>query len=370
MSVIDVLEILERRKDHPMATAAPDDFVCRTIGTADASIVVNDPTVSLYCLDHAARRAVFVQVPREVDITAGPFFYLEQYTHAWRILTMPYAVFHQVAAGIDLRAPLVFIYSTGRAGSTLMSKAFEAMESVTSLSEPDAYTQAVALRFNGERDPEIRDLVTSATKVLLKPSVTGGSSLSVVKFRSFCIEICDLLCAAFPQAGSLFLYRDVDASIRSRARVFGTLDRPPEVARGITARLATMTPLLDRELKQREDLDAIEVLCLVWLSTVHAYARCRRDGIAMLPVRYEELIADPPRVLGGILTYLGLSANGMHSALRAFHRDAQAGSPLAREETAHRAVHIDDHRWALVRDLLRRYPVSGVDLVAASFIVP
>jgi hypothetical protein len=135
--MIDVLEILEKRKGFLMSVASPDDFGCRAVGQVEASPLVDDPTISLYCFDQTARTALFVQVPEGVDITAGPFLYIEQYQHAQRILSVPYELLHQVAAGIELTAPLVLIHSTGRTGSTLLSKAFAEMESVTSLSEPD-----------------------------------------------------------------------------------------------------------------------------------------------------------------------------------------------------------------------------------------
>lgn len=179
--MIDVLEIVEKRKEHPFTTASVDDFVCREVGKTDLSLLVDDPTVSLYCFDDAARRALFVQVPENVDITAGPFLYMEQYDHAQRILMVPYSVFLHVAAGIKPRVPLVLIHSTGRAGSTLISKAFGEMESVTSLSEPDVYTQAVAMRLSGGRDTEVRDLLVGATQLLFKPAFTRGSSLNVVR---------------------------------------------------------------------------------------------------------------------------------------------------------------------------------------------
>lgn len=368
--MIDVLDIVEKQKPYPIAVASPDDFICREVGTVDSSLLVSDPTISLYCFDHAARRTLFVQVSEGVDITAGPFLYMAQYEHAERLLAVPYEVFDRVAAGIELRAPLVFIHTTGRAGSTLLSKAFGELEAVTSLSEPDVYSQAVGMRSAGVNDDEIRELLTSATKMLFNPEFTGASSLKVVKFRGFCIEIADLLAAAFPDAGNLFLYRDLAASIRSRARAFAALDRPPEVRRTILARQATMVPLLAEEMKQRPELDGIEGLCLLWLSALHTYARLRQQGIPMLAVRYEELVADPTCALGVILAYLGLPTNRVPNALRAFERDSQTGSPISREEVGQRTIRINDHQWNLVRDLVRRYPLAGADIPVASVIVP
>jgi hypothetical protein len=43
--MIDVLQIEEKRKVYPLMVASPDDFTCRTIGSADPSVLVTDPTI-------------------------------------------------------------------------------------------------------------------------------------------------------------------------------------------------------------------------------------------------------------------------------------------------------------------------------------
>lgn len=368
--MIDVLEIVRRHKLHPVAFASAADFTCQLIGQADPSRLINDPTLSLYCFDHPTRRALFVQVPTDVDISAGPFMYMAQHDHAQRVAAVPYDVFHSIAAGIELQTPLAFIYSTGRSGSTLMSKALGELEATTSVSEPDVFTQAVRMRFTGVQDDEIRDLVRSAIKVLFNPAFTGKSTLHVVKFRSFCIQIADLLSTAFPDAGNLFLYRDLAPSIRSYAQAFGALDRPPGAQREVLAEQAAFAPLLAQEFAQRKDLDGIEGLCLLWLSAMHAYADHRRLGIPILAVRYEELLAHPGFEMDRILAYLGLAHDRVPDALRAFQRDSQAASPLSRESVAQRLITISGQQWALVRDLMRRYPLAGPDIPAGSMVVP
>jgi hypothetical protein len=73
--MIDVLEIREKRQGSPIGKVSPDDFAASKVGVADASLLLVDPTVSLYCADHAARRALFVQVLTGTDIPAAPFLY-------------------------------------------------------------------------------------------------------------------------------------------------------------------------------------------------------------------------------------------------------------------------------------------------------
>ena len=368
--LIDVRQIEEKKKVRAFGLASPDDFVTTSTEQADPSVIVTDPTISLYCLDHAARCVIFVQVPQQVDVAAAPFMFMAQYDHAQRVLIVPYDTLHRLAADLQLRAPLVFIHSTGRAGSTLMSKVFEEMEAVTSLSEPDVYTQAVAMRLGGIADDEIRDLLTSATKILFNPAATSGSTLNVVKFRSYCIHLADLLADAFPDTGSLFLYRNLQAYIESWARAFGVQDPTPERGIAIAGSLASITPLLAEELKQRTDLDEVEVSALRWLSAMHGYSDARALSVPMLAVQYEDLLAYPSRMLTAILVYLGLPTSHVERGLRAYGRDSQAGSPVSREESASRTVDIDDRQWDLVRHLVRKYPFAGGDIPDSSVEIP
>jgi hypothetical protein len=368
--MVDLLEVREKRKANPLYVVSPDDFASAKLGEVDPAVVVSDPTVSLYCLDHAARRVWFVQVPEGTDITAAAFMYVAQYDYAQRLLAVPYDVLHRIAADMNLRDPLVFIYSTGRAGSTLVSKAFEEMGAVTSLSEPDVYTQAVALRSSGVPDDEIRDVLASATRILFNPTFTRGSTLNVVKFRSMCIQLGDLLFESFPQAGNLFLYRDLAPFIRSWGRALPFDDLPSEVRRDIMAVSAPLMPLLAEELRHRTDISGIERNCLSWLSVMQACDRLVRRGIPMLAVRYEDLAADPTHGLETIVRYLGLPTDQVQSALIAFGRDSQAGSPLSREEVAHRNVTIDDRQWELVRNRVRRYPLPDGVSSSSSVEVP
>ncbi len=287
-----------------------------------------------------------------------------------RLLAVPYDVLHQVAAGITLTAPLVFLYSTGRAGSTLLSKAFAAMDSVTSLSEPDVYTQAVALGQSVEQDEELRRLLGDATRILFNPAFTQGSTLHVVKFRSQVIELCDVLHELFPRAKNLFLYRDLVHYLNSAMRAFEIGERSPEVQRDITATLATMVPLLAEEFSHRPDLSGSETACFLWLSAMRSYVRLREEGVPILPVRYEELVSNPADELRTILTYLDLPGGRASGALGAFERDSQAGSPLSREESSHHVVVMDEQEWEAIRQLIQRYPITAADIPTESSAIP
>jgi hypothetical protein len=174
------------------------------------------------------------------------------------------------------------------------------------------------------------------------------------------------------RARNLFLYRNLVPFIRSWVRAFTPdIDSlSTEERRGLIEYVARKLPLFSEELRNRTDITAVEVFGYAWLSTTHRYIRLREDGIRILPVRYEDLNADPVREFKKMFRYVGPPIDRVQSVLPAFDRDSQAGSVLSREEVGRRNVTIDDRQWGLVRDLVRRHPVAGGDLSDESAEVP
>lgn len=367
--MIEVLEIAERLKPFWVIPADPGNFALRPAGAAPAQLLLEDPTVTIYCFDPENRRVLFVQTPAGWDLLEEPFFYKAQYDHAERLYALPYDLFHQLASRIPETGHLVHIHSTGRAGSTLLSKAFGEVQSATSVSESDIYSQAARMRFSGAPDEEIVSLLRSGTAFLFKPSFTRGSALNVVKHRSTCIEAADLIARA-REAHHVFLYRDLEGYVRSSVRAFGFGNAPPEVRRRTVRGMGGSVPLLRQEGERRADLDSTEIAALMWLSTMHAFTRLSAGGLPMLPVRYEDLVGRPREIMSGLVAYLGLPASSVDAALRAFERDSQEGSPLARAAVGDRDDRITPEQWALVRDLVERYPLPFGDVPEATVAVP
>lgn len=116
---------------------------------------------------------------------------------------------------------MIMIYSVGRCGSTLLSKVFNQIETVLSLSEPDVFSQIVGLRNpDGSNDTEIAQLLKICIYLLSKPALKGKQSCCVLKLRSFCIELGDLIYQAFPDSKVIFLYRNAEAVVQSSISAF------------------------------------------------------------------------------------------------------------------------------------------------------
>lgn len=227
---------------------------------------------------------------------------------------------------------LVFVHSVGRSGSTLMSKAFQEIDTVLSLSEPDIYTQVVGLR-DTMPDERLKALLKASTQLLFKPSFARDSQYWVLKLRSFCIEIADLLSETFPTSKSLFLYRNLDNYITSGARAFRIFDPgSTEWMSGEDPNRPKYIPLLlgDPERKYNS-YNPIEFITLMWLSVMDKYLQLRRQGINMEAVKYEDLVRNPEGTMRLLLNNLGFSNTDVQKALLAFTKDSQAGSVLSRE---------------------------------------
>jgi hypothetical protein len=332
-TVAQILEIQQKIKAHPNRPASLEDFAYTRGAHIEAEIILRSPCISLYCVDDAQRQAIFVQTPESVDLTPAPFYYQAQYAHAQRLLAISYDTLHRLAALLpegDL--PLVLLYSVGRTGSTLLSKAFGALGTVCSLSEPDIYTQAVRLRLaaGGARDDEVRALLAASTKLLLAPAASRGATVGVLKFRSPCIELADLLGQAFPQARNLFLYRDLAAWLPSAAAMLGIFEEDAaQQLPGLITAFAGRTPLLAARLQEPgEPPTAVEFVALLWLAVVQRYLALQRAG-AWYALRYEDLVAQPAQTLQEVLAFVGLPPHLVDSALQAYAQDAQA-APCSR----------------------------------------
>src|SRR5205085_10369766 len=87
----------------------------------DPNSVRTNPNISLYCLDDTTKRAIFVELPREVDLANVPFVYQTQYEQAQRLIAVSYDSFIHIAHDLPKVDHLLMLYMTGRCGSTLLS---------------------------------------------------------------------------------------------------------------------------------------------------------------------------------------------------------------------------------------------------------
>ena len=366
----EVLRIRRKRRRHPLATASLAGFRVSHAAMADAGILLENPCLSLYCLDEPGQRASFVETPAGVDLTREPLLYLAQHRHAIRLLAVPYATLDAMAdAASDRAPPLRLVYSCGRSGSTLLSRMFALAEGCVSLSEPDAFTQMV---FMDLAPDDIVRRVRTLVWALCRPEGKMAPHY-IVKFRSMCVEHAELMHRAFPDARSLFLYRNAFDYVASSMRAFrhpapvwNLLERSrrwpvvrtlvESVIRRYFEHLARMAPMAGQYTpNQIVQMGLPGLLALAWLSSLHRYLELREAGRSIAAVVYDDLVTHPASMWKGIVTHFGMESSAAGNALAALSEDSQQGTVLGVDRRA--SWTMGDEERSVILGVLGRHPV-------------
>ena len=366
-----ILNIESRRRKNYLGISSPTDFQFSEGDTIDAHVVIESPNISLYCLDHEYQRALFVETPADVDLSQAPFYYQAQYESAVRLFAVPYEELHRLANDIHLDSKcLILIYSVGRSGSTLLSTALNQVDNIVSLSEPDIYTQLVAIReWDGSNDAEVSELLQSCTKVLCKSHKQSSFPFTwAIKFRSFSIEIADLMFKHFPDAKTIFLYRDAETWLRSAVRAFVQDDiNSAEYLAAIQASLSPLVPLIDKRFSEKGvSLSIAKIGTLMWLSVMECYLKLNQQDVPMLAVRFKELISLPKQTIKEVFKYCNIPTTDLEVVFQILDRDSQAGTVLSRANIQKNQVELPDDFMAEVERTLLEHPT----IQTPHFVVP
>ena len=247
----------------------------------EPQVILEKPNISLYCLDPQNQRVIFVETPENMDLTDTPFFFKAQYKYAQRLIGVPYKNCHQLAKSIeDSIQQLVLIHYVGRCGSTLLSKIFNQVYTVVSLSEPGIFcNQIVALREpDGSLDDELTEILRSCILLQCKPTTQIKSSSYVLKYSAFSIQIGDLISNLFPHLKVIFLYRNAEDAVSS---FINWMRNSPSIIQNKEVDFNLYTkfiPLLKTYAESIDltDSDSTDVYTLMWLSIMERYLELYR----------------------------------------------------------------------------------------------
>ena len=357
---VQALEITAKVRNDPIRFVSLADFETSLEATVAPSLLLDSPNITPYSLDHANRRVVFVETPADIDLSQAPFYYQAQYEQAVRLLVAPYDLLYALTDPIDTRGEnLVLIHSTGRCGSTLFSRALNRPATVVSLSEPDVYTLLVGLRNpDGRDDREISRLLRTLTILLCKPTATKTSPTHwAIKFRSMVIELGHLLHEQFPQAKTVFLYRNAESWARSMTSAFRMLDPAMGELMAFYKQLFVQyMPLIKHYVAPEESTDT-QFLTAMWLALMQRYLELHERGIPMCALRYEELKAAPTEMLAAVLAYCDLPVVDVENLIPVLDDDSQQGTALSQEQARRNHYQLSEQDLAAIRLLLQAQPV-------------
>lgn len=305
-----------------------------------AGVALDEPGWSLYCLDFATRKAVFVQTGPEVDLADAPFMHLKQFGEARRVLIVPFAALDCLAERSPPPERMIFVFNIGRCGTTLVNAMLNEIPGVWSLSEPDVHFDLVMKRAEFDR-AELLGLVRSTTRLLFRPPADKAVHTMAVKLRSQSLFQAGLFHQAFPDAVFLFMYRDGASWAKSFHRFMINLGVTVPLdgeSRKLIWRICSaatdpgyLRPFLDFE---REPLYPEELLGAAFALHADEYLRLLADGVPFQAIRYNELDRDRAAETAKLLAHCRLPADALPAALRAFEKDSQEGVVFGRSGNA------------------------------------
>ena len=366
----NLLEITARKKAQPFSVVDPTDFEFSEGPAIDPQIVLTNPLISLYCLDHDNHRALFVETSSGIDLSQAPFIYQAQYNHTIKVISVPYEILHQLASAVSLDDQCVFLmYSTGRTGSTLLGAALNAAEGIVGLSEPDVFTQLVAYReWDGSNETDIRALVESCIKLQCKPTEQIPKPAGwAIKFRSFSIELGDLLFERFPNTKNIFLYRQAEAYLNSMLRAFGQYEQDIEARTGLQEWLSRVIPAITKYVQTGGPLlTTASLVSIAWITVLERYLELYEMGMPAIAMRYRDLKANPHKAFQKIFEYCSLPTTNMEAVYQVLEKDSQAGTAIAQDTVNQRSNVLTDAHLADLAQVLKDHPV----IKSPDFIVP
>lgn len=96
-----ILNIQTKHKKHPFSIVSLSDFQYVEGDMMDAKTIIDNPNISLYCIDDQHKRAIFVETTSDIIALANaPFFYQAQFEHAQRLIAVDYEELHRLARDI------------------------------------------------------------------------------------------------------------------------------------------------------------------------------------------------------------------------------------------------------------------------------
>ncbi|MGB5235019.1 MAG: hypothetical protein WBN85_07590, partial [Candidatus Macondimonas sp.] len=281
----------------------------------------------------------------------------------------------------------VFLHSTGRCGSTLLSQLLGITGNFQSVSEPDFYSQAVILSrlADGQRDQELRQLMDGCTRLLSHHLHCRDSKATrpLIKLRSWCLFAAPLFEPLSGRWHNLFLYRDPLPTINSflnayfskrqyhiwrRWRLDNLLLSTLGVLPFVSKTLGATVPLFNHaEFRRDGRKSATGYFTLQWLSHMAESARLQQQRNAFFSalIRYEDLLDQPLAHVHNLLSSIGESAHALpqEEALAAvLARNSQQGSRM--QSKGEYLLSSEDEQIAQV--LLKRCPIDWPSQSAVS----
>lgn len=358
-----VYSIKGLRKLYIAGIANVNDFAKRYEGEVDfiAYWKENKNCLTPFCFDYRKQMVVFVETPEHINLaTAHPFFYEAQRQHATKLYLVSFDSVKSLmeeTEGFDGKP--IFLFSTGRCGSTLLCNLMADNADIVSVSEPDFFTQLPYLRdqYGAEIDHELTQLSRALTLLLqahIKTHSNGG--ITVFKLRSMCLEAAEMIAESVPEADHIFLYRNANDTINSflsvlsvhpllflarllNSRFLPLLNYIPigliSYIPGLKNNVEILAPLIKQPAYKGVGIGTgTSIFTLAWLSSLDKVLALQNadQGFFKCVVRYDELQSDAFKVMAGVMASLdlgGIDEPAKERMGKTLAKNSQAGSEMS-----------------------------------------
>ncbi|CAH1263375.1 Hypp2684 [Branchiostoma lanceolatum] len=232
-----IRKVMPKKRKFQMLHNSLDDFKpvgeAATVHDVAQLFARRGNEFSVYSIDWEQEVVVLIRPVDGVDLKAHPFFREAQRRKAAEVLCIPLERLQDVASAVAdevAHVQEIFIFMTGRCGSTLVTQFVEATSVAQAVSEPDVFSVISMALYRFKRSsqhgqtPSRHDCSTvlsneESTIALLRNVVTLMNYSLVTsdprhrdvifyKFRHDVILLVDLMARAFPSAKTVFMYRN------------------------------------------------------------------------------------------------------------------------------------------------------------------
>ena len=309
---VQVLNILARHKFcYILQPSGADNFLMTHSEFVDPEYVLQD-RITLYYINKD--EAVFVEAEEGIDVTQskhGSFVRYAQYRMAKKLINMPISVFNKLGEKVgQTTKKIIFLCNSARCGSTLVNQVFEETGSCIAYSEPDAFNAVTQLKGVVSEEERIR-IFKNCINIMCKPYHTKEIKSYFLKPTQPTMVEIPLIKELFPDSYIMYIYRDGLNCSKSIAKICNTLPMLGlTIAFGrISAKFARMSmegmglPGDNFEVKLQS---GTHFGSIVWAAAMRQYLDFRERGMAIVGVRYEDLVDDTTYAYQKIFEYCDL----------------------------------------------------------------
>ena len=322
------------------------NFILLHDSFVDPEFVLRDDVTILQVTKY---KALFIQQDSNM---APPFSNKYSFVVAGQLMTgsyvisMPIESFLKLAQKVECEEDkIVLIHNIGRCGGSLLTSCFDATGRAVAWNEPRVLDSVMRLaNFAWDRKTS-RRIIRATFKMLAKPyhGFRDTTLNYVIKIPTFLNGDNDVICKAVPKAKHIFVYRDLNVAAHSLQRINYLVPArlPVLLSRWLSNPQGVLFffHLMGARCKGCDDITyrydvSLEFAYRIQLVSFVAYNRMRQVGVPVVGVRYEDLIAEPDRVLSELLNLTNMPETLVKLANNAFNADSQATQPFNQQGMA------------------------------------